>query len=409
MSDEIEIDGPESADCQEPEDEIVPLDVDDLGTITSDIIADGCLDPLGDAFCVCDPLGDIVLLNNDDMEPITDYRQLLEVIKYNQQEYEQWYVLLLFNPLNRTPAVDSFLKNYQYLHDRTGNVHYFIPGLKNDAHLNGDIYGPDWHSFQLSEDVPLFMLFDHKGMLQTVNWLEENCSSYEYREGIDLILIKSYGLHEDAMLDVQNLICMPLDDIYHKGGNVIDAITFVRKIVGQNLSFRHAQNEIQSYLERNSNTHYTHVLNVFIAGSKDLYHERNVVRSQLQQISNYTQIAFSSYTYEDFPRYFVENGQQTEYNKFIANQADFVVFIIDGAIGGITFEEFNVAISAFNEKGKPRIFSYCRNIDTENTEIRHIIAEINKYHQYYCEYQDNYHLGDCIYRDFMNLAWKLRN
>ena len=56
------------------------------------------------------------------MGPITDYRQLLEVIKYNQEEEEQWYILLLFNPINRTPAVDSFLKNYQYLNDRTGNV-----------------------------------------------------------------------------------------------------------------------------------------------------------------------------------------------------------------------------------------------------------------------------------------------
>ena len=90
------------------------------------------------------------------MGPITDYRQLLEVIKYNQEEEEQWYILLLFNPINRTPAVDSFLKNYQYLNDRTGNVHYFIPGLKNDAQLKGEIFGPDWTRFQLSE-IALFI------------------------------------------------------------------------------------------------------------------------------------------------------------------------------------------------------------------------------------------------------------
>lgn len=390
------------------EDEEPMCDCMPLGDIEIGIVNDGYIDPLGDKCYICDPLGDLDLYNEKDMGPITDYRQLLEVIKYNQEEQEQWYILLIFNPINRTPAVDSFLKNYQYLHDRTGNVHYFIPGLKNDAQLKGDIYDSDWRRFQLSEDAPLYMLFDQGGMLKTVDWLEENCPSYEYREGIDLILMKCYGQHSNAKLDVQNLICVPLEEVYHRGGNVIDAITFVRKIVSRNLPFRDAQKEIHSYLERNSGIYQPPMLKVFIAGSKDLYHERNVVRSQLQQISNRTKIAFSCYTYEDFSRDFVENGQQAEYNKFIANQADFAVFIIDGKIGGITFDEFNVAMSAFKNNGKPRIFTYCKDTDSDNPEIRHIINEINENHQYYCDYQDIYHLEHCIHRDFMNTAWELR-
>ncbi len=73
------------------------------------------------------------------------------------------------------------------------------------------------------------MLFDRKGLLDTVNWLEDNCPTYEYHEEIDLILMKSYGQHGDAQLDFQSLICVPLDTVYKQGGNVIDAITFVRK------------------------------------------------------------------------------------------------------------------------------------------------------------------------------------
>lgn len=342
------------------------------------------------------------------MDPITDYRQLLEVIKYNQEEEEQWYILLLFNPINRTPAVDSFLKNYQYLNDRTGNVHYFIPGLKNDAQLKGEIFGPDWTRFQLSEIAPLYMLFDRKGMIDTVNWIEDNSPSYEYREGIDLILMKSYGRHGDAWLDMRNLICVPLDDIYQRNGNVIDAITFVRKVVTQNMSFNVAQVEIRSHLERRFGYNQPSMLKVFIAGSKDLYHERNVVRSQLQQISNRTKIVFSSYTYEDFSRDFQKCGHQAEYNKFIANQADFAVFIIDGKIGGITFDEFKVAISAFKSKHKPRIFTYCKNIEMGNPEIKYIINEINGNHQYYCAYRDIYQLESNIYHDFINIAWEQR-
>lgn len=342
------------------------------------------------------------------MGPITDYKQLLNVIKYNQNDTEQWYILIILNPMNETPSVKTFLSNYQYLNDRTGNIHYFIPGFANEAMLQGDLFGGGNGFFQLSEQLPKDIAFDRRGLLDTINWLEDNCTSYEYREGIDLILIKSYGQHGDAKLDVQNLICVPLEEVYHRGGNIIDAITFVRKIVSKNLPFRDARNEIHSYLEKNSGIYQPPTLNIFIAGSKDLYHERNVVRSQLQQISNRTKIAFSCYTYEDFSRDFVENGQQAEYNKFIANQADFAVFIIDGKIGGITFDEFNVAMSAFKNNGKPRIFTYCKDTDSNNPEIRHIINEINENHQYYCDYQDIYHLEHCIHRDFMNIAWELR-
>ena len=114
-------------------------------------------------------------------------------------------------------------------------------------------------------------------------------------------------------------------------------------------------------------------IKVFIAGSKDLYHERNAVRSQLQQISNRTNIVFASYTYEDFSRDFALDGRQTDYNGFIAHKADFAVFIIDGKIGGITFEEFKVAVESFKREMKPRIFTYCKDVNVDDPEINQII------------------------------------
>lgn len=426
MSDNIE-----DIDNLEQGNDILPLGDIEIDSIEDHIMEPlGDMDPLGDVNYICDPLGNLELYSEENMGPITDYRQLLEVIKYNQNELEQWYILLLFNPLNRTPAVDSFLNNYKYLNDRTGNVHYFIPGLKNDAQLEGNFYGPDWVRFQLSDNAPFAMLYDHAGLLETVKWLEESCPSYEYREGIDLILMKSYGQLGKAELDFKSFISIPLDEICRKGGNVIDAITFVRKIVINNLSFNNAQMAVQNYIEKASGSAKPSIVKVFIAGSKELYHERNVVRSQLQQISNRTDIAFTSYTYEDFSRSFIEDGQQTEYNKFIANQADFAIFIIDGRIGGITLDEFNVAMTSFIEKGKPRIFAYCKDVNAENSEprrfslsfllrnranneshvseIRHIIDKINEYKQYYCEYNDIYQLESCVHRDFMDVAWKLK-
>lgn len=347
------------------------------------------------------------------MNAITNYSQFLSFVEENQQEKEQWYILVIVNPLNRTQAVGTFLDNYDYLNDRTGNVHYFIPGFNNNVELNGKVcvnryFGSFPNSKSLSDIYNYDITFYKEGMLETVNWLEENCKSYAYREGIDLILMKSYGERRNVILDIQNLICIPLEEFYRRGGNIIDAITFVRNIVIRNLSFDEAKETVHVYLQNSIGLYQTSMFRVFIAGSKDLYHERNVVRSQLQQISNRTQIAFSCYTYEDFSRDFTEDGQQAEYNKFIANQADFAVFIVDGRIGGITFDEFNVAMSAFKEKMKPRIFTYCKDVNGLNNEISHIIKEINDNSQYYSEYQDIYHLESNIYRDFMNVAWELK-
>lgn len=90
----------------EPDYDIIPLgDIEiDNNDVIIDISQDGCfdplgdIDPLGDVCNICAPLGEIDLCNDENMGPITDYRQLLEVVKYNQNEQEQWYILLLFNP-----------------------------------------------------------------------------------------------------------------------------------------------------------------------------------------------------------------------------------------------------------------------------------------------------------------------
>lgn len=65
-------------------------------------------------------------------------------------------------------------------------------------------------------------------------------------------------------------------------------------------------------------------------------------------------------------------------------------------------------MTAFVEKRKPRIFAYCKDIDSRNLGIRHIIDMINENHQYYCDYRDIFQLESSIYRDFMDVAWELK-
>lgn len=345
------------------------------------------------------PLNNILvglcILSDDEYQ---DHEAFIKVISKNG--IAMWHPIILANPNVSTGASIEFYKNYQYLNSRTGNIRFYVPGLikKGRASENSTplpaIYGLDKYNFESEKFV------------QTLEWLESSCKGYSYSEGADLILLHSNpnGTDTESMLEYDKFIYVNLDRISTNVNSFIQGLK-------RKLEDSPSRADLVEYLNVGSiqsNMFAIKDFAVFIAGSKDLFHERNVVRSQLQQISNRTKIAFSSYTYEDFSRAFVENGQQAEYNKFIANQADFVIFIIDGKIGGITFDEFNVAMSSFMESRRPRIFTYCKDIDAEYPEIQHIMNKINEHHQYYCEYRDIFQLESSIRQDFMDVAWDLK-
>ena len=118
-------------------------------------------------------------------------------------------------------------------------------------------------------------------------------------------------------------------------------------------------------------------------------------------------------TYEDFDRSLTEGGRQQEYNDYIANDAEYAIFILDNVVGGITLEEFNVAMQSFKSKGKPEIYVYsCMSGDPtrmlrgffrrrQQSEgviaIRRYLSEIG---QYYIEYRDVDDLKNHIAQDF---------
>lgn len=337
------------------------------------------------------------------MLPITDYKELISAITRRGYGEAEWYFLIIVNPNNRIPAVESFLANYDYLHLRTGNIKYFIPGFRNDFDLRGKLLGKYMNGIRLNEGEP-WKHFNLMGMLTTVEWLEQECHDYKYREGIDLIIIKSQRTTETTILDVSNLIPVRLEDIYNNGGNIINTIRQIGEIVERCQNIAEAKREIKNHLSPFSN-----IVKVFIAGSNLLSEERMVVRSQLQQIGNTAQIYITAYTYEDFQREFRRNGHQEEYNQFITNEADYVVFIINGRVGGITFNEFQVAVEAFkNNQTSPKILVYCKDVDRSQGEINEIIRKINELGQYYVSYRDIQDLEYNVYRDFTRMILKRR-
>lgn len=129
----------------------------------------------------------------------------------------------------------------------------------------------------------------------------------------------------------------------------------------------------------------------FIAGSKSLQSERDALRAVTCVMYNKwaaKNFRILSYTFEDFERAVVIGGHQKQYNDFILKEADWALFIIDGKIGGITIEEYRIAMDSYKKNGRPKILAFAKTGSEDNKDIATIKEEINKEHQYWTDYTD---------------------
>ena len=151
-------------------------------------------------------------------------------------------------------------------------------------------------------------------------------------------------------------------------------------------------------------------LKVFIAGSLALEPVRDAVRSSLLNVSHkYDRYGYSikSYTFENFENSLCNDGRQKDYNDFIRNEADFVVFILDGILGEKTLEEFEHAIAGFKHNNKPKIFVY-NNIEaeTDNEVIQHFKKRMIELGQYWTDYR-NGQLKNIVRANFDDAVFNL--
>ena len=117
---------------------------------------------------------------------------------------------------------------------------------------------------------------------------------------------------------------------------------------------------------------------------------------------------FNALTFEDFSTSIIDNGQQSMYNEYIRNKADYVIFILDGKIGGISLQEFNIALDSYKLNGKPEIFVYnkhyshdiCGMVNSVSSDIENIITVVKEYRQYYISFENERELELLIQRDF---------
>ncbi len=360
------------------------------------------------------------------MMPISNYKELIQTLNWDDEKRnnERWYIFLVMNPMNQTNAGIDIIKNFSYLDVRTGNVTFFIPGFSNMPEgvvpyrsNNGD------REVYVDETFGT-LYFDKRGFLETIEWLERGSGrTYRYSEDLDLVIVKYHPRYNDndkyeQNFDLKNMIVYNLDQLKHEGINTLRMITECMKVVSDSETERDVKQRLENFiLDRTgfSGRYWHQNINVFVAGAKALRRERDAVISALNHITNNSSrdYAFRVMTYEDFGRSITEEGRQKEYNNYISNDAEYAIFILDNTVGGITFEEFEVAMNAYRAKKKPEIFVYSRMPNygrfmiarifsryEQSEEITAIRRHLSKIGQYYIEYRDIDDLKNHIFQDF---------
>lgn len=128
------------------------------------------------------------------------------------------------------------------------------------------------------------------------------------------------------------------------------------------------------------------ILKVFVAGSKELKTERMTCRSVCNVLQNQWGTILTK-TFEDFPESISLVGHQNEYNAFIQNEADVVIFIFSDKVGDITISEFEHSYRSFISSGHPKILVYIdASRDVSSIEVENLKEEFSLKGQYYKEY-----------------------
>ena len=307
-----------------------------------------------------------------------------------------WYIMLLGNLNNETPALKHVLDSYSYLNSRTQDVRFFMPGF---------LVTKDGIAASKAMDHREQFEFHDDGFLETIDWLENGNQAYHYSEDMEMVLLPYERNNGKTRYDFERLIQYNLDDIHNEGKNINKFITNAVQVVKKKMTYQETRIQMEGVT---SGMRPCPFHKVFIAGSKYLTEERDGIRSAFSNLTNLGNVIYHTWSYEDFRRSFSEEGRQQEYNNFISNEADTIVFILSGEIGETSLSEFNLALEKFKKCGRPNIFVYNRFTDNDelSPEVQKIVDEINRHHQYYIPYSDVYDLKNQIRQDFLLMQIK---
>ena len=130
---------------------------------------------------------------------------------------------------------------------------------------------------------------------------------------------------------------------------------------------------------------------IFIAGAKSFREQRVALKAMANDLNTeFTEqkkeAVLYMCSYDNF------GDHQEEYNQFIANVADLMIFVLDGSIGTHTEEEFRLAVSKYKKEGSPKILVFLKEFEEHTPGIRKIeqlLEEAFGPHFYYISYATN--------------------
>lgn len=133
-------------------------------------------------------------------------------------------------------------------------------------------------------------------------------------------------------------------------------------------------------------------ISIFIAGAKGLYHERTKLKALTNDLNaKYAGMgkpaSLSMTSYENF------GDRQDEYDDFISNRANMIVFVLDGKIGNTTESEYRLAGEMYHANGRPKILTFVRQFDHRTADIDYMENVLNECKEkygldYYIEYSN---------------------
>ena len=332
-------------------------------------------------------------------EVLAKNESLQFIISTGVKSYKGLYIFLLSHPKNGTTSSSEILSRINYLDKMTRDVTFVMPGYDRAKENEGVVN---------TSDKNLQLTFDENIFINIVQKLEDQSRGrFQYKDECELVFI---GLNTDGQFDFDNFQRLNLELLSKKRG--IDPIKLIITVAQR---FR-ANDESSIVLNKFVNQilgelalqdeHETK--KVFIAGAKRMQEQRALLREELNKIENSLNVDIRSLTFEDFATSLTgkEKGRQADYNKFIREEADVVIFIFDTTAGEITEEEFDIAYTSLVENNRPDIYVYVRkrnyilNILRIDQRLENIKDKVFGYNQeYYVEYNNLDNLRYLFHRD----------
>lgn len=136
------------------------------------------------------------------------------------------------------------------------------------------------------------------------------------------------------------------------------------------------------------------VLKCFIAGAKCLERERDAIVAGVNDYNlanNHSKSRVECHSFKNFDSSISKDGQQHLYNEFIREDADLCVFVLDENVGGITKEEFDLAVDTFISSGykRPTILVFANEKRrAQNEDFEEILQRMKDLKQYWVDYSD---------------------